>query len=57
MRCVKLFADGLMIKEIANQLNLSPKTVEHYLSNVRRLLGAKNRKDLNGCILIEINLN
>lgn len=46
MRCVKLLANGLMIKEIANQLGLSPKTVEHYLSNVRRLVGAKNSKDL-----------
>lgn len=46
MRCVKLLAEGLMIKEIANQLDLSPKTVEHYLSNVRKLVGAKNSKSL-----------
>ena len=39
---VKLFADGLMYKEIAHQLSISIKTVEAHKANVMRKLELKS---------------
>lgn len=40
--CFRLLAEGKRIKEISKELNLSPRTVENYLRNVRQLTGYKN---------------
>jgi len=36
---LKLYTEGMSIKEIANTLNISPKTVEFHFANVRTILG------------------
>lgn len=43
---VKLFADGLMYKEIAHQLSISIKTVETHKANVMRKLELKSTAGL-----------
>ena len=45
-KCIRLLASGYTIKKIAIQLNLSPRTVEHYLERLRQHLGCKNSKEL-----------
>jgi DNA-binding CsgD family transcriptional regulator len=46
LNCLKLLAAGYSVKGIANQINLSPRTVEHYLERLRLKLNCKNGKDL-----------
>ena len=48
MTCVRVFmrmprSDGLSNQEIAEQINLSTRTVEWYMHQAMRKLGAKNR--------------
>ena len=43
---VALLSHGKKIKEIANSLNLSPRTVEYYLANVKRKLGGPTNSRL-----------
>lgn len=45
-KCLKFLISGYSSKEIARQMNLSPRTVEHYLARVRSLLKCKNSKEL-----------
>jgi two-component system response regulator FixJ len=42
---------GSMSKEIAKELNVSPRTVEHYRRNVLRKMGAANAADLTRMLL------
>lgn len=39
-------ADGKSSKEIANALNLSPRSVERYIENCRYKLNARNKAEL-----------
>ena len=38
-----LIAKGLSAKEVALRTNLSPRTVEHHVENIRNKLRARNR--------------
>ncbi len=44
--CVTLLAKGNTAKEIAAQLNLSPRTIEHYIENVKNKLGVSTKSEL-----------
>lgn len=54
--CVQQYCRGLSAKEIAKQLNLSPRSVETYLAHVRLKLNCHSKRDLthvakeNGCL-------
>lgn len=45
-RCLKLLLEGKTAKEIANQLNLSRRSVEHYIQAIRKKLNCKNKIEL-----------
>lgn len=45
--------EGQTTKEIATRLQLSPRTIEHRLDNMRRKLGAKNLAQLASIIVVE----
>lgn len=45
-RCLRLLNSGKSVKEIASDMNLSHRTVEHYLDRTKKLLGCKNNKEL-----------
>jgi LuxR family maltose regulon positive regulatory protein len=42
---LRLVAQGLSNKEIAQSLELAPETVKTHLARVQSILGAKNRTD------------
>ena len=44
--CLHLLAMGFSAKEIADQLNLSRRTVESYLAHIRQVYGCRNSKEL-----------
>ena len=44
--CLNLLAMGFSAKEIADQLNLSRRTVESYLAHIRQVYGCRNSKEL-----------
>lgn len=44
--CLKLLSEGYSAKKIAAILNLSPRTVENYLSNLRDILKCSSSKEL-----------
>ncbi|MDP1573792.1 MAG: helix-turn-helix transcriptional regulator [Coxiellaceae bacterium] len=46
MNCLHLLSMGFSAKEIANQLNLSRRTVESYLAYVRQIYDCRNSKEL-----------
>lgn len=46
IKCLSLISYGKSIKETAQAMNLSPRTVEHYLNRVRKILGCRNNKEL-----------
>jgi DNA-binding CsgD family transcriptional regulator len=45
-QCLQLLTQGKSAKEIAIEMKLSPRTIEHYLERIRKLLGCKNNKEL-----------
>ena len=45
-KCVLLLAQGQSNKQIAKALGLSPRTIEHYLLQIRWLLHCDSRKEL-----------
>lgn len=45
-KCFELLLQGYSIKQIANQLNLSPKTIEYYLAIIRKRLGCTTSKEM-----------
>ncbi len=45
-KCFLLLFEGLTAKEIAHKMNLSFRTVQHYLERIRELLGCKDNKEL-----------
>jgi len=44
--CVNYMAKGYTAKKIAKELNISNRTVEAYLDNVKRKLRCQNRAEL-----------
>lgn len=44
--CLKLLSQGNSAKSIAGILNLSPRTVENYIYNLRKMLKCSNSKEL-----------
>ena len=44
--CVKLLSDGKTAKEIAQEMNISYRTVEGYIAKIAELLGCDSSKDL-----------
>lgn len=45
-RCMQELLKGKTAKEIARCLNLSPRTVEHYLEDVRSKVGCRSAREL-----------
>lgn len=45
-RCLKLLLQGYSSKAIAIKMNISHRTVEHYIENIRKILGCKTSKEL-----------
>lgn len=46
LTCLTLLVKGNTLKQIANQLNLSPRTVEHYIETIKLKLRCESRSDL-----------
>jgi DNA-binding CsgD family transcriptional regulator len=44
--CLEKLTQGKTSKYIAREMQLSPRTVEHYLERIKRLLGCKTSKEL-----------
>jgi DNA-binding CsgD family transcriptional regulator len=45
-KCLELLVMGHSTKQIANKLNLSKRTVEHYLDKIREVMNCQNSKEL-----------
>lgn len=45
-QCLHWYRLGKTAKETARVLNISPRTVEEYLDNIKRKLGCRNKRDL-----------
>jgi DNA-binding NarL/FixJ family response regulator len=48
MDVLRLITDGCTNQEIADRLNLAPKTVDHHVSAILRKLGASTRRAAAG---------
>ena len=46
IRCLKLLITGKSFRLIGNALKLSPRTVEHYIENIKHKLNVKTKADL-----------
>lgn len=55
LRAARLAADGLSINEIANEMDLSPRTVKHHLDMVKARLGITHKRHIRQK-LKELNL-
>lgn len=49
--CLKIFSSNKTAKEIANIINISPRTVELHLSNIKQKLGINYKNELLKCII------
>lgn len=56
-QCIELFADGLTMREAADRIHLSPRTIESHIINARNKLGAKNVTELVSIYLQAIHPN
>lgn len=50
-QCLNLLVQGLKIKEIAKQMHLSPRTIEHYLEAIKAKLNCSSRAELTKIFL------
>lgn len=46
LQCAQLILNGQTIKEISTQLNLSHRTIETYINNIKSKLYCKNKTEL-----------
>lgn len=46
LTCLKLLAQGMSMREIGEHLNLSRRTVEHYIATIKTKLNCRNRMEL-----------
>lgn len=46
IKCLTLLARGYSTKQIAHEMQLAPKTIEHYLAILRKQLSCKSSKEL-----------
>jgi DNA-binding CsgD family transcriptional regulator len=46
LQCSELLVSGKTTKEIAESLNLSPRTVEAYLANIKQKMSCRNKTEL-----------
>ena len=46
MKCLSLLVKGYAAKQIAFEMNLSVRTVQHYLDRIKVVLGCKNSKEM-----------
>lgn len=51
MKCLQILLRGASIKEVARQLMLSPRTVEHHLEKIRKKLGYQTNRKLVSALL------
>jgi DNA-binding CsgD family transcriptional regulator len=54
MKCLTLLMQGHTAREIANQLNLSHRTINHYLEDLRGKLGCRSSKELIAAYYMQI---
>lgn len=45
-QCASFLLQGMTAKEIARELNLSKRTIEHYIENLRKKLSCRNKSQL-----------
>lgn len=55
--CLLLLFEGITAKQIASRMDLSYRTVEHYLERTRRILGCRSTKELISKYSNQINHN
>lgn len=53
LQCIQLLLQGLIIKDIAAALNLSPRTVESYLNNIKSKLGVNRNTQIISKVMAE----
>ena len=46
LKCFQLLTKGFLLKQIAHEMNLTYKTIEHYMSHIRKKLNCKNTREL-----------
>jgi len=54
-KCLQLLLQGYSSKEIAIKLNLSYRTVEHYLQRLRSMLGCRTSKEMIAAYAVAVN--
>ena len=54
-QCIRYYIRGKTVNEIARILNLSPRTIQHYLENVKYKIGVTHKNDLISYIIDHTN--
>ena len=51
IECAKFFIKGLSAKEIAKEMNLSPRTIETFIVRIKQKLSCTWKTELTRCLL------